>query len=71
VDFRDRAADLGPLDGEIPFGLRGRHRRVVLADIVDYQQRVKTKRRAALDEMTSAAAEDGSYDECTGFVQTR
>jgi excisionase family DNA binding protein len=58
-------------DGEISFELRGRHRRVMLADVVDYQQRVKTKRRTALDEMTRTAAEDGSYDEGTGFVQTR
>jgi excisionase family DNA binding protein len=58
-------------DGEIPFELRGRHRRVMLADVVNYQQSVKTKRRAALDEMTRIAAEDGSYDEGTGFVQTR
>jgi len=43
----------------------------MLADVVNYQQRVKTKRRATLDEMTRIAAEDGSYDEGTGFVQTR
>ncbi|HEY3605946.1 MAG TPA: helix-turn-helix domain-containing protein [Pseudonocardiaceae bacterium] len=58
-------------DREIPFELRGRHRRVMLADIVDYQQRVRTKRRAALDDMTRTAAEDGSYDEGGGFIQTR
>lgn len=58
-------------DGEIPFELRGRHRRVMLADVVDYQQRAKANRRAALDELTRTAAEDGSYDTDTGFTRTR
>lgn len=59
------------VDGEIPFELRGRHRRVMLADVVAYQQRAKVERRAALDEMTRTASEDDSYDTGTGFVQTR
>lgn len=58
-------------DGEIPFQRRGRHRRVMLADVVAYQQRARTRRRAALDEMTRAAAEDGTYDTADGFMPTR
>lgn len=57
--------------GDIPFELRGRHRRVMLADIVEYQKTVAVKQRSALDEMTREAAADGSYAEVTGFVRTR
>lgn len=58
--------------GEIPFELRGRHRRVMLADVVDYQQRLRTRRRATLAEMAHEAAEGGSYEADTGgFIQTR
>src|SRR5438093_1398026 len=58
-------------DGEIPFELRGRHRRVMLADVVAYQERARTSRRAALDKMTRTAAEDGTYDTTDEFIQTR
>lgn len=57
--------------GNIPFELRGRHRRVMLADLVDYQQRLKISRRHALDEMSRTAAADGSFDREPGFPQTR
>ena len=57
---------------EIPFEMRGRHRRVMLADVVDYQQRLRARRRAALNEMARAAAEDGLYEaDSGGFIQTR
>jgi excisionase family DNA binding protein len=58
-------------DGEIPFALRGRHRRIKLADVVEYQERVRVSRRATLDEMTQDAAEDGTYDTVDGFIETR
>jgi excisionase family DNA binding protein len=58
-------------DGEIPFELRGRHRRVMLADIVDYQKRARVHRRATLDDMTRSAVEDGSYDTADEFIETR
>jgi excisionase family DNA binding protein len=58
-------------DGEIPFELRGRHRRVMLADVIDYQQRARAKRRATLSEMTQTAAEDGTNDTIDGFIETR
>lgn len=58
-------------DGEIPFELRGRHRRVMLADVIAYQQRARAKRRATLDEMTRTAAEDGTEDTADGFIETR
>jgi len=58
-------------DGEIPFELRGRHRRVLLADIVAYQERARAGRRTVLDQMTRVAAEDGTYDTADEFIQTR
>jgi excisionase family DNA binding protein len=58
-------------DGEIPFELRGRHRRVMLADVIAYQEHRRAKRRATLDEMTRTAAEDGTGDTIDGFIETR
>jgi excisionase family DNA binding protein len=58
-------------DGEIPFELRGRHRRVMLADVIAYQQHARAQRRATLDEMTRTAAEDGTDDTADGFIETR
>lgn len=58
-------------DGEIPFELRGRHRRVMLADVVSYQERARRRRRATLDEMTRTTAEDGTDDTADEFIETR
>lgn len=41
----------------------GRHRRVRLMDVLDYQRRKRVERRAALDELTEDAAAAGLYDE--------
>jgi excisionase family DNA binding protein len=40
--------------GQIAFELRGRHRRVTLRDIVEYQQRFRVERRSALTELAQA-----------------
>lgn len=40
--------------GQIAFELRGRHRRVTLKDVVDYQQRFRVERREALAELAQA-----------------
>jgi excisionase family DNA binding protein len=58
-------------DGEIAHVLRGRHRRVRLADVLDYQKRSRIERRAMLDELTRTAVEDGTADGGGGFVETR
>jgi excisionase family DNA binding protein len=38
--------------GDIPFEMRGRHRRVMLANLLDYQRAAHVRRRSALDELT-------------------
>lgn len=40
--------------GEVPFDLRGRHRKVALRDVVDYQERSHRERGAALDDIARA-----------------
>lgn len=52
-------------DGEISYTMRGRHRRVMLRDILDYRDRTRRERRETLDRMTADAEDDGLY-EATG-----
>lgn len=49
-------------DGEIPYSMRGRHRRVLLRDILGYQERTRTERREAPDQMAADAEDDGLYE---------
>lgn len=51
--------------GQIPFEQPavGRHRRLRLQDVVDYQQASAKRRAAVLDEMTATAVDAGLYDE--------
>jgi len=49
-------------DGEIPHTMRGRHRRVMLRDVLDYQERTRTERRQALDQMAADGEESGVYE---------
>lgn len=48
--------------GEMPFEMRGRHRRVRLQDVLEFQDSLRQDRADALDEMQDQAAEDGLYD---------
>ncbi|HEX3731425.1 MAG TPA: helix-turn-helix domain-containing protein, partial [Mycobacteriales bacterium] len=57
--------------GEITFTKPGRHRRVQLADLRDYQRRVRQRRRDELVAMTQEAAEDDAYTNINGFTETR
>ena len=41
-------------EGEIPFDRPGRHRRVRLRDLVEYQETFRAERRAALRELQRA-----------------
>lgn len=45
---------------EIPHTKVGRHRRVLLEDLIAYEERTRRERHRALDELT-AAAKDGTY----------
>jgi excisionase family DNA binding protein len=57
--------------GELAYDQPARHRRVKLADLLDYRDRVRRRRRDVLDEMSKEAADDGAHDAITGFVTTR
>lgn len=50
--------------GEIPFDQpgAGRHRRVRLNDILEYQNKMHSRQRTALDELTEEGAAAGLYD---------
>ncbi len=48
--------------GTIPFDHRGRQRVVGLADVIDYQERVRANRRATLADMTRTSAGAGADD---------
>ncbi|MFD3507653.1 helix-turn-helix domain-containing protein [Nocardia sp. NPDC058666] len=52
-------------DGEIAYSMRGRHRRVLLRDILAYQDRVRTERRTTLDAMAIEGEEAGIYTATT------
>ena len=49
-------------DGAITFEKPNRHRRVRLQDLIDFQQRRRAERRAALNQLTEEAGELGLYD---------
>lgn len=49
-------------DGTVPARKVGSHRRILLADLLAYRDKVVAERRAALDEMTREAEELGLYD---------
>jgi excisionase family DNA binding protein len=59
------------VDGEIPHTTRGRHRRVLLRDVLDYQERTRKNRRQALDDMVADAEEAGLYDATATPKRTR
>ncbi|MFE5336578.1 MULTISPECIES: helix-turn-helix domain-containing protein [unclassified Isoptericola] len=55
--------------GMVPFTKPNRHRRVRLADLVEYQERTARQRRQLLDDMTREATAQGVDGE--GFEVTR
>lgn len=52
--------------GEIPMSKPGRHRFVELQDLVDYQERIKYERQAALEQLAADADEDELYAKTDG-----
>lgn len=56
--------------GEIDFSTPGKHRRVNLSDVLEYQERIRTQRREALEEMAAdAAPRPPTADD--DFIETR
>ena len=56
-------------DGELPSHTVDGQRRVRLADLVEYDRRVRTSAQAAMDEMTADAQAMGFYDPVTPFAE--
>lgn len=58
--------------GTIPFTTVGRHRRVLLTDLVKYEENLRIERQEFLKKQTREAAANGSYfDVPTDFERTR
>jgi excisionase family DNA binding protein len=53
-------------DGEIPYERRGRHRRIMLADLLAYQASMRRERREALDRMAQEGQAAGLYEATAG-----
>jgi excisionase family DNA binding protein len=52
----------------MPYEQRGRHRRILLADLLRYQQEMRSDRREALDRMAREGQAAGLYDATSGPV---
>ena len=52
--------------GDIPFHTVGRHRRIILRDLVAYQQTLAATRREALDTTVDIAVERDLYEATSG-----
>ena len=48
--------------GAIPHRKIGRHRRVLMKDVLAYKKTMQVNRRAALDELVKASEDAGGYD---------
>lgn len=48
--------------GEIPFTMVGRHRRIMIEDVMRYKKKKKEQQKQYLKEIMSADEEDGLYD---------
>ncbi len=46
----------------IPYEQPGRHRRLLLSDVLEYRERRSSERRASLDRMVEIAEEAGMYE---------
>ncbi|MEU6487602.1 helix-turn-helix domain-containing protein [Streptomyces sp. NPDC046887] len=49
--------------GEIPYSRPGRHRRVLLSDVLAYRERRRGRSRQGLDELVRLTEESGLYDD--------
>lgn len=57
--------------GAIPFTQPGRHRRIQLQHVLEYQRQLHEHRRDELTAMTAEAADDDAYRTVNGFTRTR
>ena len=57
--------------GEISFEQSGRHRRLLLTDVLAYRERRSTRRRVALDQMADIADESGMGELTATPIRTR
>ncbi|MFF4598144.1 helix-turn-helix domain-containing protein [Amycolatopsis sp. NPDC001319] len=57
--------------GEIPFHSTGRHRRVYLTDLLEYEEKARRDRRKALAELAREGARDGNEEKTNRFIHTR
>jgi excisionase family DNA binding protein len=53
-------------DGEISYEQRGRHRRILLADLLAYEQKMRRERRESLDQMAQEGQAAGLYEATSG-----
>lgn len=53
---------------KMPYEQRGRHRRIMLADLLRYQQETRRERREILDRMAREGQEAGIYEATAGPV---
>ena len=53
-------------EGRIPYEHHGRHRRVLLADLLNYQQRARHERREILRAMAREGQDAGIYEATSG-----
>ena len=58
-------------DGEIPYSMRGRHRRVMLRDVLDYRDHSRQERHRVLDQLAADAEDDGLYEVTATPKRTR
>jgi len=49
-------------NGEIPYESRGRHRRLLLINVLAYQEKARRERKAELDALVDEAGELGLYE---------
>ena len=55
-------------DGEIAYEQRGRHRRILLSDLLTYQDKMRRERRESLDRMAENGQAAGLYEATSGPV---
>ncbi|WP_367404570.1 helix-turn-helix domain-containing protein [Kocuria marina] len=57
--------------GDIPFTKVGRHRRVLLTDLIAYEERLEKTRREGLRQATHETANHGTYFDIPADPATR